>query len=607
MRTSGFDPVLGEILDRRLSVLTIFIIVILSALLIRLWFLQIINGPEYRIQSENNRIHLQKLPTLRGLIMDRHGNLLVDNRPSYDLYFIPEDIKNRKKLLDKIQRLIPFDYKKAGQKLESISSINPYDPVLIKKNLSREELAIIEANRFNLPGARTQFQPQRNYIYGSFASHVIGYLGEINERELRSGKYLNSRAGDYIGKYGVESKWQKYLNGTRGGEQVEVDAAGRKIRTISRKPPVPGYNVYLTIDKNLQLLAENALKEREGSIVALNPNNGEVLVMASSPAFNPNQFVGGINITEWDKLRNSKEYPLQNRAISGQYSPGSLFKVVVAFAGLEEGIIDPEEEILCTGKYTLGNNTSRCWKWKEGGHGKISLHEAIRESCDVYFYKIGKEIGIDTIARYARMFGLGEKTDIDLPYEEEGLIPDTEWKLKKYGEPWQQGETISSAIGQSYVTVTPIQMASMISAVFNGGRIYYPRVVKTVGNENTKVFEFTPVFKKELNFSEKNMEFIKHSLVAVVNEPKGTGRKAKIEGITVAGKTGTVQLIASEKAKILNPDGDIPDEFQDHAWFVAVAPAEEPKIAVAVMIEHGEHGSSAAPIAKKLIKEYLGM
>ncbi len=607
MRTSGFDPVLGEILGRRLRVVTIFIIMVLSALLLRLWFLQIINGNAYREQSENNRIHLQKLPTYRGLIKDRNGNLLVDNRPSYDLYIIPEDVQDQKKLLNKIQKLIPFDYEKTDQKLNRVSSINPYDPVLIKKKLSREELAVIEANLFNLPGARTQFRPERNYIYGSLASHIIGYLGEISEKELKSGKYRDNLAGDYIGKYGVEGKWQKYLNGVRGGEQVEVDAAGRKLRTISRKPPVPGYNVSLTIDKDLQLLAEEALKGNEGSIVALDPNSGEVLVMASSPAFNPNKFVGGINIADWNNLRNSREYPLQNRAISGQYAPGSIFKIIVAAAGLEEGIIDPEEEMLCTGNYKLGNQTSRCWKWKEGGHGKIKLHEAIRESCDVYFYKVGKEIGIDTIAEYARMFGLGEKTGIDLPYEEEGLVPDTEWKLKKYGEPWQQGETISCAIGQSYVTVTPIQMAVMISAVFNGGEIFKPGVVEMVGNDTAKIFEFEPESKRTLGFTEKDTAIIRKSLIAVVNEPHGTGSKAKIEGITVAGKTGTVQVIASDKTKELDSDSDIPDEFRDHAWFVAIAPAEEPKIAVAVLIEHGEHGSSAAPVAKRLIREYLGI
>jgi len=605
LRTSGFDPVLGEILSRRLRTLTILIIVMLSALIIRLWFLQIINGPLYRTQSENNRIHLQKIHPFRGLIMDRNGDLLVDNRPSYDLYFIPEDVQDKKQLFDSIQRLIPLDHKMANQKLSRISSSNLYNPLVIKKNITREELAIIETNLFNLPGARTQFRPQRNYIYGDFASHIIGHLGEINERQLNSGKYPKNSAGDFIGQYGVEGKWQNELNGKRGGEQVEVDVYGRKLRTMTRKPPVPGFNIHLAIDKELQLLAEASLKGKEGAIVALDPNTGEVLVMASRPAFNPNKFVGGINIADWNKLRNSKKHPQQNRAINGQYAPGSVFKIVVALAGLEEGIIDPEEEILCTGKYKLGNHTYQCWK--KGGHKKVNLHKAIRESCDVYFYKVGLKLGIDTIAQYARMFGLGKKTNVDLVSEEEGLIPDSEWKLKNKGEVWQQGETISCAIGQSYVTVTPIQMASMISAVFNGGMIYQPKVVKRVGYDTSEVFEFAPNLQRTLDFSDNNMKLVKEALIAVVNEPHGTGfNHARIKGINVAGKTGTAQVINLEAAKKINPDGDVPDEFLDHAWFVAIAPAENPKIAVAVIVEHGEHGgSTSGPIAKKLIEHYL--
>ena len=607
MSTSGFDPVSGEILTRRLQIATLFIIIILSVLVLRLWFLQIIDGPVYNLQSENNRIHLQRLPTFRGLIMDRNDDLLVDNRPSFELYLIPEDIQDEKKLLDDIERLIPFERKKNRQKLKTVSGSNPFDPVVIKKNLSNEELAIIEANLFNLPGAGTQYRPRRNYIYGSFAAHIIGYLGEISGEELKSGKFPNINTGDSIGKYGVEGIWQNRLNGTRGGEQVEVDADGRKLRTISRKPPVPGYSIRLTIDKDLQLLAERELNGKEGAIVALDPNNGQVLAMASSPAFNPNKFVEGINRKDWDKLRTNKENPLMNRVISGKYSPGSVFKIVVALAALEEGITDPEEEITCTGTYKLGKDTKRCWKWEDGGHGKINLHGAIRESCDVYFYEMGRRLGIDTIAKYARMFGLGKKTNIDLTSEVEGHIPDREWKMTTKGEKWHQGETLSCAIGQSYVDVTPVQMASLISVVFNGGVIYQPSVIKSVGNEKNNVFEFRNNSRGTLDFDTENMRIVKQALIAVVNETHGTGSKARIKGITVAGKTGSVQVIASEKAENLNPDGDIPYEYRDHAWFVALAPAEEPKIAVAILVEHGEHGSDAAPVAGKLIKQYLGI
>ena len=604
MRTSGFDPALAEIIGRRLKIVTVVVIVMVSTLLLRLWFLQIIKGPMYRTQSENNRIHLQSIPPFRGLIMDRNGELLVDNRPSYDLYVIPEDIQDPESLFANLKRLISIDSTQFNQKLKRSYSGKSFNPVLIKKNISREELAVIEVNLFNLPGVYIEVKPQRNYIYDTFASHIIGYLGEISEKQLRSGKYVHNNAGDLIGQYGIEGIWQNDLNGTIGGMQVEVDATGRKLRTISKKLPVPGYNIYLTIDKNLQLIAEDSLKGKTGAVVALDPNNGEVLALASSPDIDPNKFIDGINAKEWSSLVNSKDYPLQNRVIRGQYPPGSIFKIIVALAGLQEGIIDPDEELFCSGSYSLGNHTYKCWK--RGGHGKVNLHKAIRESCDVYFYKVGKKIGIDTIAKYARMFGLGRKTGIDLDYEEEGLVPDSEWKLKKYGVPWQQGETISSAIGQSFVLVTPIQMACMISAVFNGGVLYQPRVVKKVGNKDGDIFEVSPVVHGKVNISPENMELVKQALVAVVNEPHGTATIAKIKGITVAGKTGTAQVINLEAVKNLHPDGDIPDEYQDHAWFVAIAPAEDPKIAVAVLIEHGGHGGSAsAPVADRLIKEYL--
>jgi len=453
VRTSGFNPALAEILSRRLKIITIFVIVILSVLVLRLWFLQIVKGPLYQTKSKNNMIRLQRIIPIRGLIKDRNGELLVNNRPSYDLLIIPEDVQDTGKLFSKINRLTSLDLNEITNKFKKSFTGPPFEPVLIKKGITREELAIIETNRFNLPGVRIQDKPQRNYIYGSFASHIIGYLSEINRKQLKSGKYPYNTAGDFIGKYGIEGIYHDRLNGESGGEQVEVDVLGRKIRTLDpRKTAVPGYNIHLTIDKNLQLLAESILKDRSGAIVALDPNNGEVLAMASSPAFNPNEFVGGINTEDWNNLRNSKEYPLQNRAAGSRYPPASIFKIVVAFAGLEEGIIDPEERVFCDGTYTFGNHPYDCWKT----HNDMNLQEAILNSCDYYFYKLGKNLGIENIAKYARMYGLGKKTGINLDIEEDGLIPDKEWKLKKYEVPWQIGDTIVSAIGQGYVLVTPI-------------------------------------------------------------------------------------------------------------------------------------------------------
>jgi penicillin-binding protein 2 len=386
--------------------------------------------------------------------------------------------------------------------------------------------------------------------------------------------------------------------------QVEVDAAGRKLQVLSKKLSTPGLNISLTIDKDLQALSEKLLEGKMGAIVAMDPNSGEILAMASSPSFDPNVFIGGIGRSEWNRMISSGDFPLRNRAISGQYPPGSVFKIVVALAGLEEGLIDPSEEIYCNGSYTLGNRTYRCWK--RGGHGNVALHRALRESCDVYFYKLGKRLGVDKIAQYAEMCGLGKKTGFELAHEKGGLIPTSKWKQERWGVPWQPGETISTSIGQSFVLVTPLQMARLISVIFNGGKIYQPKIVKRVGTDSSEVYRFSPTLIREINVRQENLEEIKKALIAVVNERHGTGSRARVKGLTVAGKTGTSQIITLDMEKQVSEDGEIPEKFKDHAWFVAIAPAEEPRLALAVMVEHGGHGgSAAAPIAGEIIRQYL--
>ena len=603
MRSSGFDPVSIEILHRRLRILTLFTVMVFCVLGLRLWFLQIIGGPTYRAQSENNRIHLQKIPPFRGMIYDRNGKLLVDNRPSYDMYIIPEGIQDKEKLLSSLNVLIGIG-PDVVDKLEKAPRGYSFKPVLVKKNLSRDELAVIETNLYNLPGVIIEVKPQRHYIFGDLASHVIGYLGEISDKQLNSGSYIENVSGDLIGKYGVEGIWQSHLNGVKGGLQVEVDAAGRKLRILSKKHPIPGQNISLTIDESLQALAEDQLEGKKGAIVAMDPNSGEILAMASSPSFDPNLVIGGIDKAEWGKMISGKDYPLQNRAISGQYPPGSVFKIVVALAGLEEGIIDPEEEVQCGGSYTLGRRTYRCWK--KNGHGSVSFHKALRESCDVYFYRVGKRLGVDKIAEYSRMCGLGVETGFVPKYEKSGLIPTSEWKLRRWGVPWQQGETISVSIGQSFVLATPIQLARLIAIIFNGGHIYQPNIISWVGKDGDKIYEFSPTLIGSLDVKPENLELIKKALVAVVHEPHGTGSRAKVKGVSVAGKTGTAQVINLEVEERLGEGGEIPEEFKDHALFVAIAPADNPKLALGIVVEHGGHGGSAgAPIAGKLFQAYL--
>jgi penicillin-binding protein 2 len=605
LKPSHFDPVSSEIFSKQLKIAMLVVLMAFGILILRLWTLQIVNGPAYRAKSEHNRIRLHDIPPFRGMIMDRNSEVLVDNRPSYDLYVIPEEVQNRSELLDRLSRLGDLDREAAERILDKAGSGYPFKPVCLKTDMSRDELASIESHRFDLPGLMIRVRPQRHYFYEGLASHVLGYVGEISEAQLLSGQFPKNRAGDLIGKRGVECKWQAQLNGIRGGEQVEVDAAGRKIAMVSRKDPISGANICLTIDKRLQELAEKSLQGKHGAVVAINPLNGEVLALASSPSFNPNVFIRGLDKKTWQDMVLSKEFPLQNRAISGQYPPGSVFKIVMALAALEEGVISPEEEIFCNGAYSLGKGTYRCWK--KWGHGKVNLHRALVESCDVYFYVVGKRLGVDRIAQYARRLGLGKETGLDLGEESSGLVPTAEWKLKRWGVPWQPGETISTSIGQSFVLTTPLQMANLISSVFNGGHIYRPQTTKWVKkSDGETLFEFEAISAGEAGIKPEHLELVKKALVGVVNQPHGTGSKSRLKDIIVAGKTGTAQVIALKKEGGSKQEEAIPFKFRDHAWFVAIAPASNPEIAVAVLVEHGGHGgSAAAPIARDIIQAYL--
>ena len=602
---SDFDTIEIEIYQKRLTRLTLFVFIVFGVLFLRLWFLQIINGPKYRIQSENNRIDLRDVLPFRGLIFDRNGQLLVDNRPSFALGVIPEDVRNLNDLIDDLCRLVEIDGLSAKKKIKEALKYDPFNPVYIKKGLIRDELARIETNIFSLPGVIIEVKSKRHCIYGPLAAHLIGYLGEIDKEQLNREGYKENKLGDFVGRFGIEKKWHRYLNGIRGGEQVEVDAHGRRLGVLYQKAAEPGFNIYLTIDKDLQMLAERFLCDRAGAIVAMNPNSGEILAIASSPTFNPNDFAKGMDKEGWKRLVSNLYFPLQNRVTTGQYPPGSLFKIVVALAGLEEGVVDPYEKIYCRGSYDFKGREYR--DWKKEGHGYVDLHRALVESCDVYFYKMGQKIGIDTIARYARRLGLGAKTGLQLGYEKEGLIPNREWKLRRWHVPWQEGETLSVAVGQSFTLTTPLQMVRFISTLFNGGILFRPQVTKWIGRENNETFfAFKPDVVGRWGLKKENMELVKKALLGVVNEPHGTGRRARLDQIRVAGKTGTAQVIALPEDKESAQERDVPYRFRDHAWFVAVAPAENPVIALAILLEHsGTGGRVAAPIAKKIFESYF--
>ncbi|HEY2986341.1 MAG TPA: penicillin-binding protein 2, partial [Candidatus Binatia bacterium] len=457
----------------------------------------------------------------------------------------------------------------------------------------------------DLPGVTLRTRPRRSYVESGMAAHLLGYLSEIGPRQLKTQKANGYSMGDEIGQFGLERRWEEFLRGQSGGQQVEVDALGRRVRVLHEVEDVPGHNVILTLDKDVQQTAYEALQGKEGAIVALDVSNGAVLAMASTPAFDPNVFARGVTAQEWRNLMTDRLHPLNNRAIHGQYPPGSTFKIVLAIAALEEGAVQPDTHLGCAGSMAFGNRVFR--DWKKEGHGSVDLHRGIVQSCDVYFYQVGQRLGVDKIAHYARALGLGAKTGIDLDDEKSGLIPDSEWKKKRYGQPWFPGETPSIAIGQGYVTVTPLQMANMMATVANGGTLYRPWFVRKVESlDGTVIREYEPEEISSITFKEGTLEQVRKALADVVNSGEGTGGAAKSQVTQIAGKTGTAQ-VAEMRGNTIKSE-NLAYLIRDHAWFVSYAPADKPEIAVVVIVEHGGHGgSAAAPLAKKVIEKYLAV
>ncbi len=593
-----------EWLKKRLIYAACCMMVAFSLLIMRLVYLQIIEGEKYRKLSENNCIRLRSIKASRGLIYDRNGELLVDNRPSFDLKIVPKDAKPLKETIRKLSRLINVPYDNLISTVCGNSRMSKFKPCLLKKNISRDMLAVIEAHSFDLPGVMVTVEPRRNYIFKSSCAHVLGYLGEINKKELKSGRYPGVSGGDSIGRYGVEKTFEKILRGKRGGQQIEVDVNGRLVRVLKTVDPIPGKNIILTLDHQLQKEAEAMLKGKAGAIVALDPNNGDVLVMASSPAFDPNDFIGGISSAKWKLLRNNPLRPMMNKAIQGEYPPASTFKIVTAIAGLEEGVITKTTTEFCPGYYKFGNRIYRCWKrW---GHGNVNVVQALEQSCDVFFYHVGEQLGVDTIAQYARGLGLGRLTGIKLDNERAGLIPTSAWKKRRFKVPWQGGETLSVAIGQGFDLVTPLQMAVLIAAVGNGGTLFRPKILKYVQTFDGKiVFRQEPEITGGIPAGPETLKIVRQGLLDVVQGDKGTARRIRIPGVEIAGKTGTAQVFNLKK-KDREKDKKLAYMLRDHAWFICYAPAEKPVIAISVLIEHGEHGSSsAAPMAREIVMSYL--
>lgn len=584
-------------IQRRLTILKIALLAIVGLLALRLWHLQVRDGAYYRDLSENNRTRTVILEPARGLVYDRRGVLLANNVPSFGLYVTLEDVKDRHALVEGLVGLIGVDEAAVKKKLAERGS--KLLPRKLKDGLSLREAALIESHRLELPGVMIQADSQRNYPGGPILAHVLGYIGQVSADQLEKPEFQELHQGSMVGQYGVEKAYDRVLRGRAGQKTIEVDALGHEKRTVSVEKPVAGDDLYLSIDLRLQRLAEDLLGEEAGAIVALDPTNGELLALASRPTFDPNVLSRELTAKQWEAIVQNDTHPLTNRATQGQYPPGSTFKIVMATAALESHTVAPATKIRCVGGFPFGKRVYK--DWKAGGHGFMDVSQALVESCDVFFYTVGQRMGIDVIADFADQFGLGQETGVELPSERVGIVPSTTWKEKAKGQPWLPGETISAAIGQGYVTVTPMQMAHLTATVANDGTSFRPRAVRAVMERASGLWHEVPTVPQgHLAVAPDTLALIKEALAGVVT--RGTATRARSTLVSIAGKTGTAQTAALRTG----PQQDIPKKFRDHAWFVSYAPTEAPRIAVAVLVEHmGHGGSAAAPLAKQIIEAFV--
>lgn len=596
----------SDAIKKKIRIFVILVVVSFLCLWMRVWYLQVLKWQYLTGLSENNRVRMVTLPANRGVIKDRNGETLVSIRPSFNLYLTPEDANDLNISLDKLSQKISFDRKKLKKEMRRSKS---FKEVLIKGDISRKEVAFVEENNMSLPGIHIKAEPLRNYVFKSLASHTLGYLGEISKTRLKSHKDPSYKQGDFIGKNGLEKVYESVLRGKKGYKEVEVDVSGRELIALRKLPPQSGSNLVLTLDVRIQQELEKLMAgtgpDMKGSVVVMKVQTGEVIAITSNPSFDPNKFAAGISPDNWNELVSDEWHPLQNRSIHGQYPPGSTYKIVTALAGLEEGVIKPDTSVFCPGHFKLGRGRYRCWK--KSGHGSVNLHDALVQSCDVYFYTIGHRLGIDTIAKYAKRLGLGSPTGLGLNQEKKGLIPTTQWKLLNRKEPWLLGETIIASIGQGYNLVTPMQQVSMMAAVANGGILLKPYLVKRIEEPGGRTLkEYFPNIVGQSGMDPENLEKVRMALRDVVNGARGTAKRSRLKNITVSGKTGTAQVVRMKSNEELDDDEITPIKYRDHAWFVAFAPYNKPEIAVAIIVEHGGHGgATAAPIAKKIFKKYF--
>ncbi len=576
------------------------VVLLFVGLVLRFWQLQVVRSTAYGELARAN--HVRPIPESapRGLILDRYGSIIAENRPSFNLTLEEE----RPDTLEALKQLVPlgdpdFDVEKYLREAR-------LDAAILKEDIPLEEVARVEARQLELPGAHIRFVPRRYYPAGIRAAHIVGYVGRMTEDQLQKEDFAGADRNDYVGQSGVERIYNELLMGRNGVQRVVVNSLGRRERVLDQVPPVWGESLQLSMDLELQRVAEEAFAGNAGSVVALDPRNGEVLVMGSFPAYDPNFFSGRFERKRWLDLVNDSAHPLSNRAIQGRYAPGSTFKLVVAAAALEQEIVTPDTEMYCQGSVRMYGNVFHCLK--AGGHGWLNLVDALSQSCNSYFYQLGAKLQIETIARYGRLFGLGAPTGVDLPHEVSGLIPDPEWKKSARNEPWYAGETISVAVGQGSVLVTTMQMARLAATVGTSGDVHRPKLflrklpVGAVPEPYAETSLQEPI--RHVSFREGTWRALQEGMSRAVNQ-HGTAGRARLEGVSVAGKTGTAQ-VASRQRIIASADENRPEHLRNHAWFVGFAPRVNPEIAIAVLVEHaGGGGVAAAPVAQKIFQAYF--
>ena len=594
----------------RLFISACFLLILFLILYVRFYYLQVSQQEHYHTLAEANRISISPLVPNRGLIYDRNGKVLAQNYSAYTLEIVPNKIQNLEAALDELATIIEITATDRQRFKKLLKESKRFKSLPIRSRLTDVEIATFAANRYRFPGIEIKARVLRQYPEKEIVSHIIGYISRINDQDLeqleRNEELNNYRGSQHIGKIGIEQSYEKQLHGVTGFEEVETDAAGRSIRVLSRTPSIPGNNLILSLDLGLQEAAEKAFGDRRGALVALDPNNGEVLAFVSKPGFDNNLFVGGIDQENWSLLNNSIDRPLNNRALRGVYPPGSTFKPFMALAELELGKRSPEYSMSDPGYFSLPGVERRYRDWKPGGHGRVDLYKSLVVSCDTYYYSLANDLGIDNIHSFIGQFGLGKKTGIDMEGEVSGLLPSSAWKMSRYKQKWYAGDTISVAIGQGYNLTTPLQLAFATMIIANNGKAYLPRLVKQIQNSETGDVEDIPEkLLYSLNLKPRNLEVVKNALVDVTR-PGGTAAKAGANAAyTFAGKTGTSQVIGIKQGERYN-EKSINERHRDHAMFIAYAPAENPKIALAVLVENtGTGGSTAAPIARQVFDYYL--